>query len=194
MALARLQLSCQRRSMQFTVWERKSFFRAASIFYFFTATGLIGVTLDRVDRGGTAAARLKLIEELAATGAGVTAVTLRGFGRTLGKPCRTRLCPRYLCSDRAWCSPPPWIGGSSSIAGESLGTWAAMQNGGCSITGHNHPPMLVSLQNPFTCMAEVGERICISVPALSFLENRAFRVRSRPPCSQKSFLYGKALA
>jgi acetyl esterase/lipase len=54
------------------------------------------------------------------------------------------------------------------IAGESLGTWAAMQ-AAVIMTRQNRPPTLVSLQNPFTCMAELGEQFVSHFPLVRSL-------------------------
>ncbi len=153
--------------VQFTVWERKSSSEQPHFLLFhgnrahWGDTGPGGPQRDR-------RARLKFIEELAATGAGVTAVTLRGFGKSLGKPCEQGFA-LDICAvtERVFASAID--SRKLVIAGESLGTWAAMQ-AAVVMTRHNHPPMLVSLQNPFTCMAEVGERYVSQFPLFRSLK------------------------
>jgi glycerophosphoryl diester phosphodiesterase len=112
-------------------------------------------------------ARLKFIKELASTGASVTAVTLRGFGKSRGKPSEQgfvldicALTERLLLNG---CDPRKLV-----IVGESLGTWAAVQAAAC-ITRQNRPPALVSLQNPFTSIADVGELFVSQFPLLRSL-------------------------
>jgi len=112
-------------------------------------------------------ARLKFIQELASTGAAVTAVTLRGFGRSRVTPSEKGfaldICAltEYLLA--AGCDPR-----KLAIVGESMGTWAAVQAAAC-LTRQNRPPALVSLQNPFTRMADVGELFVSQVPILRSL-------------------------
>jgi acetyl esterase/lipase len=112
-------------------------------------------------------ARLKFIQELASTGAAVTAVTLRGFGRSRGTPSERGfaldICAltEYLLAN---CCDPRQL----AIVGESMGTWAAVQAAVC-LTRQNRPPALVSLQNPFTRMADVGELFVSQVPILRSL-------------------------
>ena len=54
------------------------------------------------------------------------------------------------------------------VAGESLGTWAATQTA-VYLTRQNAPPMLLSLQNPFTSAAEVGEVVVSHFPIVRSL-------------------------
>jgi glycerophosphoryl diester phosphodiesterase len=152
--------------VQFTVWERKSSAEQPHFLLFhgnrahWGDTGAGGPQRDRH-------ARLKFIEELASAGAGVTAVTLRGFGKSRGKPCE-----QGFTLDIGAVAEYVWASAMDSrklvIAGESMGTWAAMQ-AAVLMTQHNYPPVLVSLQNPFTCMAEVGERYVSQVPVFRSL-------------------------
>ena len=102
-------------------------------------------------------ARLKFISELASSGAGVTAVTLRGFGKSAAVPSETG----FLLDLRAVADHIACRGFHHQrlvVAGESLGTWAATQTA-VYLTQRNTPPALLSLQNPFTSMAEVGEDV-----------------------------------
>ncbi len=102
-------------------------------------------------------ARLKFIGELASSGAGVTAVTLRGFGNSSAVPSETG----FLLDLRAvadYITARGFPHQRLVIAGESLGTWAATQTA-VYLTLRNTPPALLSLQNPFTSMAEVGESV-----------------------------------
>lgn len=113
-------------------------------------------------------ARLKFIEELASSGAGVTAVTLRGFGKSLAIPNELgflrdlQAVTQYLAS-RGF-DPRRLV-----IAGESLGTWAATQVA-VYMTQRNQPPALVSLQNPFTSMADLGEQFVSHFPIVRSLQ------------------------
>ena len=107
-------------------------------------------------------ARLKFISELASRGAGVTAVTLRGFGRSSGIPSETG----FLLDLRAITAHISDSGFHHSrlvVAGESLGTWAATQTA-VYLTQQQAPPALLSLQNPFTSAAEVGEAVISHFP------------------------------
>jgi glycerophosphoryl diester phosphodiesterase len=152
--------------VQFTVWERKGSAEQPHFLLFhgnrahWGDTGPGGPQRDR-------RARLKFLEEVASGGAGVTAVTLRGFGKSRGKPCEQGFA--LDIGAVAECVSASAIDSRKLvIAGESLGTWAAMQ-ASVVMTRHNHPPVLVSLQNPFTCMAEVGERYVSQFPVFRSL-------------------------
>lgn len=86
-------------------------------------------------------ARLKFIAELAASGGSVTAVTLRGFGRSTATPCENgflrdvQAVSEHLfkqgCDHR-----------KLAIVGEPLGTWAATQAAVC-MTRCDYPPALL---------------------------------------------------
>lgn len=155
--------------VELTVWERKGRPDQPHFLLFHGNRAHWGDT----GRGGPQRdrhARLKFIEELAAADAGVTAVTLRGFGKSRGKPCE-----QGFVIDIGAVTEHLLASGIDSarlvIAGESLGTWAAVE-AAVVMTRQNHPPALVSLQNPFTCMAEVGERYVSKFPLLRSLKIR----------------------
>ncbi len=113
-------------------------------------------------------ARLKFVEHLAAAGAGVTAVTLRGFGRSSGVPCEAgflldlKAIVNYLAQQGL--NPNTLV-----VAGESLGTWAATQTA-VYLTEKHAAPAVLSLQNPFTSMAEVGEDVVSRLPVVRSLQ------------------------
>ena len=121
------------------------------------------------DRQKDRQARLKFIEALASGGAGVTAVTLRGFGRSSAIPSELGFLRDLLAVTehlaKAGFDPRKLV-----VAGESLGTWAATQTA-VYLTRQSAPPALVSLQNPFTCMADVGEQVVSHFPIV-----RSFRI------------------
>jgi glycerophosphoryl diester phosphodiesterase len=149
--------------VEFVVWERKG---AMDRPYFLLFHG------NRAHWGDTGAgdplrdrrARLKFIEQLASTGAGVSAVTLRGFGGSAASPNEHG----FLADLRALCNHIA-AGGVDHrnlvIAGESLGTWAAVQTA-AFLTQRGSPPALLSLQNPFTRVADVGERFVSQFPVV----------------------------
>ncbi len=123
-------------------------------------TGCGDVTRDR-------RARLKFIHELAASGAGVTAVTLRGFGRSSALPNERG----FLLDLKAVTEHLRIHGfnhGKLVVAGESLGTWAATQTT-VYLTQGKTPPAVLSLQNPFTSAAEVGAVVVSQFPIVRSL-------------------------
>jgi glycerophosphoryl diester phosphodiesterase len=107
-------------------------------------------------------ARLKFISELARSGAGVTAVTLRGFGRSLEIPSEMGFL-RDLRALAKYMADSGFNHERLVVAGESLGTWAATQTA-VYMTQQNTPPAVLSLQNPFTSAAEVGEAVVSHFP------------------------------
>jgi len=111
--------------------------------------------------------RLKFIRELAASGAGVTAVTLRGFGRSLAMPSEAGFL-RDLRAIVDHVTSRSYNHHRLVVAGESLGTWAATQTA-VYLTQRKTPPALLSLQNPFTSMAEVGESVVSHLPLVRSL-------------------------
>ena len=142
--------------VEITVWERKAVVGRPHYLLFhgnhahWGDTGAGEFPRDRK-------ARLKFISGLAFSGAGVTAVTLRGFGRSSGVPSETgflldlRAITEYLAANGL--NHQKLV-----VAGESLGTWAATQTA-VLLTEQGMPPAVLSLQNPFTSMAEVGEAV-----------------------------------
>jgi glycerophosphoryl diester phosphodiesterase len=112
-------------------------------------------------------ARLKFIEELASSGAGVTAVTLRGFGGSSAIPSELGFL-RDLRAVTEHLVTSGFHHRRLVVAGESLGTWAATQTA-VYLTQRNSPPALLSLQNPFTCMADVGEEVVSQYPMVRSL-------------------------
>ena len=139
-----------------TVWERRGAIDRPHFLLFhgnrahWGDTGIGDASRDR-------RARLKFISELASSGAGVTAVTLRGFGNSAAVPSETG----FLLDLRAVADHIAARGFDPQrmvVAGESLGTWAATQTA-VYLTLRKTPPALLSLQNPFTSMAEVGETV-----------------------------------
>jgi glycerophosphoryl diester phosphodiesterase len=155
--------------VQFMVWQRRSSCDQPHFLLFhgnrahWGDTGPGGPQRDR-------RARLKFIEELASAGAGVTAVTLRGFGKSGGKPGEEGfLLDIFSVVEHVLASGVDHR--RLVIAGESLGTWAAMQTA-VVMTRQSRPPALLSLQNPFTCMADVGEQFVSHFPIV-----RSFNIR-----------------
>lgn len=112
-------------------------------------------------------ARLKFIAELASSGAGVTAVTLRGFGNSSAIPSELGFL-RDLRAVIEYLETRGFDHRRLVVAGESLGTWAATQTA-VYLTERNTPPALVSLQNPFTSMADVGEEVVSHFPLVRSL-------------------------
>jgi glycerophosphoryl diester phosphodiesterase len=153
----------------FTVWERIGYFDRPHFLLFHGNRAHWGDT-GPGDPLRDRRARLKFIEELASSGAGVTAVTLRGFGRSTAQPSElgftqdVREVSNHLMA----------IGVDHKrliIVGESLGTWAATQ-AGAYLTANNRPPAQISLQNPFTCMADLGEQVISHFPIVRSLSIR----------------------
>ena len=112
-------------------------------------------------------ARLKFIEELASSGSGVTAVTLRGFGRSAAIPSEEGFL-RDLRAVTAYLSSQGFDHRKLVVAGESLGTWAATQTA-VFLTRRDTPPAVLCLQNPFTCLADVGEQVVSHLPLVRSL-------------------------
>jgi len=140
----------------FTVWERNGY-RDRPHFLLFHGNRAHWGDTGPGDPPRDRRARLKFIEELATAGAGVTAVTLRGFGKSNGKPSEQG----FLLDISAVADHLNARGINHRnlvVAGESLGTWAATQ-AAVHLTKCGYPPALLSLQNPFVCMAEVGEQV-----------------------------------
>ncbi len=142
--------------IDFTVWERSGSVDRPHFLLFHGNRAHWGDT-GAGDRQRDRRARLKFIAELASSGSGVTAVTLRGFGRSLATPSESgflldlRAVTDHICRHRL-------NNHRLVVAGESLGTWAATQTA-VYLTERASPPALLSLQNPFTCMAEVGQDV-----------------------------------
>ena len=142
--------------VQITVWERQGDLNRPHFLLFHGNRAHWGDTGGN-DRRRDRRARLKFIEELASTGAGVTAVTLRGFGGSPAVPNELgfledlRAVTAHIVARR-------FDHSRLVVAGESLGTWAATQTA-VYMTQRGLAPALLSLQNPFTRMADVGERV-----------------------------------
>jgi glycerophosphoryl diester phosphodiesterase len=150
----------------FTVWERKGGFDRPDYLLFHGNRAHWGDT-GPGDSQRDRRARLKFIEELAASGAGVTAVTLRGFGRSTAIPSEDGFM-RDINAITEHLFKQGVDHRKLAIAGESLGTWAATQ-AAVEMTRQNRPPALLSLQNPFTCVADVGERVISHFPIVRSL-------------------------
>ncbi len=150
----------------FIVWERKGGPDQPHFLLFHgnrAHWGDTGVGEPQRDRR----ARLKFISQLASAGAGVTAVTLRGFGGSSATPSEAG----FVRDLRATCDHLAAEGFQHRrlvVAGESLGTWAATQTA-VLLTQRHSPPALVSLQNPFTRMADVGELVVSQLPIVRSL-------------------------
>jgi glycerophosphoryl diester phosphodiesterase len=143
------------------VWERKGSLDRPHFLLFHGNRAHWGDT-GAGDRKKDRQARLKFIEALASGGAGVTAVTLRGFGRSSAIPSELgfRMDLRAVTEHLARTG---FNHRKLVVAGESLGTWAATQTA-VYLTQQGAAPALVSLQNPFTCMADVGEQVVSHFP------------------------------
>jgi len=150
----------------FTVWERKGGFDRPDYLLFHGNRAHWGDT-GPGDSQRDRRARLKFIEELAGSGAGVTAVTLRGFGRSTAIPSEDGFI-RDIHAITEHLFRQGVDHRKLAIAGESLGTWAATQ-AAVEMTRQGRPPALLSLQNPFTCVADVGERVISHFPIVRSL-------------------------
>jgi hypothetical protein len=177
-----------RDGIAFSVWERKGALDRPHYLLFHGSRAHWGDT-GPGDSQRDRKARLKFIAELAASGGRVTAVSLRGFGKSSAIPCEEgflldiEAVSEHLfkrgCDHR-----------KLGIVGESLGSWAATQ-AAVYMTRQKRPPALLSLQNPFTCMADVGEvfishfplvrslNICLSAATLNrhVLKNHFYTAR-----------------
>ena len=142
--------------VQITVWERKGDLNRPHFLLFHGNRAHWGDTGGN-DRQRDRRARLKFIEELASTGAGVTAVTLRGFGGSSAVP-NERGFLGDLRAVTAHVLARGFDHGRLVVAGESLGTWAATQTA-VYLTQSGLAPAILSPQNPFTRAADVGERV-----------------------------------
>jgi glycerophosphoryl diester phosphodiesterase len=150
----------------FTVWERKGAFDRPDYLLFHGNRAHWGDT-GPGDSLRDRRARLKFIEELAASGAGVRAVTLRGFGRSTAIPSEDGfILDIHAIAEHLFKQGVDHR--KLAIAGESLGTWAATQ-AAVEMTRQGRPPALLSLQNPFTCVADVGERVISHFPIVRSL-------------------------
>jgi len=150
----------------FAVWERKGGFDRPHYLLFHGNRAHWGDT-GPGDSQRDRRARLKFIEELAASGGGVTAVTLRGFGRSTATPSEDG----FIRDIRAIAEHLFTQGVDHrklAVGGESLGTWAATQTA-VEMTRQNRAPALLSLQNPFTCVADVGEWVISHFPIVRSL-------------------------
>ena len=152
--------------VRFTVWERKGYLDRPHFLLFHgnrAHWGDTGPGEPQRDRR----ARLKFIAELASTGAGVTAATLRGFGNSTVIPSEEGFL-QDIQTISEHLRTQAFDHRKLVIVGESLGTWMATQ-AAVHLTRRHCPPALLSLQNPFTCMADLGQQLVSQFPIVRSL-------------------------
>ncbi len=153
--------------ISFLIWERLGSLDRPHYLLFHGNRAHWGDTGGGDDVTRDRRARLKFIHELAASGAGVTAVTLRGFGKSSALP-NERGFLLDLKAVTEHLSVHGFDHQKLVVAGESLGTWAATQTA-VYLTQGKTPPAVLSLQNPFTSAAEVGAVVVSQFPIIRSL-------------------------